>query len=62
MLGQYKDTARGHLEHLQYEDFNKDNLKCEDNIEYDNDLKNEDYEIMREDNQNMNTISHIKVI
>ena len=47
MLGQYKDTARGHLEDLQYEDFNyqdnlkyKDNLICEDNIEYDNDLKN----------------------
>ena len=50
MLGKYKDTARGHLEDLQYEDFNyqdnlkyKDNLKCEDNIEYDNDLKNEDF-------------------
>ena len=25
-------------------------MKCEDNIEYNNDLKNEDYEIMREDN------------
>ena len=44
MLGQYKDTARGHLEDLQYEDFNyQDNLKCDDNIEYDNDLKNEDF-------------------
>ena len=50
MLGQYKDSARRPLEHPQYEDFNKDNFKyednlqCEDNIEYDNDLKNEDYE------------------
>ena len=50
MLGQCKDTTRGHLKHLEYKEFHyldilkdKDTLICKDNIENDNNLKNEDY-------------------